>query len=106
MLEELYGKLEKAKGSGRLFVTVTYLDPFGKLQHYWVTEDFPIADKTLSMKHFLKEFQARNPEPRGTRENPEIVNYDADPKLVRINKETGHVEPLHDLSDVEEGGFI
>jgi hypothetical protein len=53
---ELRKRLQDAVAGGRHFVTVTTLDPAsGKLDHYYVWENFPEADVIPSLAHMATQ---------------------------------------------------
>jgi hypothetical protein len=54
---EMRKKVQAALRSGRYFITVTYVDDAGVLQHYYICNEFPQKDLVGSLSHVANEIE-------------------------------------------------
>lgn len=56
---KLNKKLQAAEVSGKYFITVSYVDKKGKLQHFWIAKDYTKADVTSSLDHLKADVETK-----------------------------------------------
>lgn len=51
---EMRKRIQKALETGKLFITISYMDEEEQIQHYYLTHNFPREDIMNSIEHISK----------------------------------------------------